>query len=132
MRTFVLHGDTQAAALFAFLKANRAACAAAGEPLEVIVCKHKEKRRNVQNRLYWAVLREVADQAMLGGKRYSDECWHEHFKRTVIGVVDLPGGRQMGESTAKLSVSEFADYVSKVQAFAVSELGVIFQEVNAR
>lgn len=130
MRAFVLHGDSQAAALAAYLKANRAACAAAGEPLEVIVCKHKEKRRTLQNRLYWAVLREIAEQAMLGGKQFSDECWHEHFKRQFVGVVDLPDGRTMGESTTKLSVSDFADYVSRVQAFAVIDLGVIFQETT--
>ncbi len=130
MRTFILHGDTQAKALASYLKANRAACAASGEPLEVMVCKHKEKRRSVQNRLYWAILRDISEQAMLGGKRFSDEAWHEHFKRIFVGSIDLPDGRQMGESTAKLSVSEFADYVSKIQAFAVAELGVIFEEAQ--
>lgn len=94
----------------------------------MIVCKHREKRRNVQNRLYWAVLREISEQAMLSGKRFSDECWHEHFKRLFIGAVELPDGRMMGESTSKLSVSEFAEYLTKVQAFAVGELGVIFFE----
>jgi hypothetical protein len=130
MRTFILHGDTQAKALEAYLKANRAACAAAGKPLEVIVCKHKEKRRSVQNRLYWAILRDISEQAMLGGRQFSDECWHEHFKRLFVGVVDLPDGRQMGESTTRLSVTEFAEYVSNVQAFAVGELGVIFSDTE--
>lgn len=130
MRTFILHGDTQANALFAYLKANRAACAAAGEPLEVMVCKHKEKRRSVQNRLYWAILREISEQAMLGGKRFADEVWHEHFKRGLLGVIDLPNGGTMGESTTRLSVTEFAEYVSNVQAYAVGELGVIFSEVG--
>lgn len=130
MRTFILHGDTQANALFAYLKANRAACAAAGGPLEVIVCKHKEKRRTVQNRLYWAILREISGQAMLGGRSFSDDCWHEHFKRLFIGAVDLPDGRQMGESTARLSVTDFAEYVTKIQAYAVGDLGVIFRETG--
>lgn len=48
----------------------------------------------------------------------------------LVGVVDLPDGRHMGGSTAKLSISEFADYVSKAQAFAVLELGVIFSETR--
>jgi len=130
VRTFILHSDTQARALAVYLKANRTACAAAGEPLEVIVCKHREKRRDVQNRLYWAVLREIANQAMIGGKRYGDDVWHEQFKRSLIGIIDLPNGDTMGESTTKLSVSEFADYVTKVQAYAVGELGVIFSEVH--
>lgn len=130
MRTFILLGDSQAKALAAYLKANRAACADAGEPLEVIVCKHKEKRRSVQNRLYWAILREISEQSMLGGNRFSDEVWHEFFKRSLLGVIDLPGGATMGESTTRLSVSDFAEYVSNVQAYAVGELGVIFSEVG--
>jgi hypothetical protein len=31
-------------------------------------------------------------------------------------VIDLPGGQQAGESTTRLSVAEFAEYVTKVQA----------------
>lgn len=64
---------------------------------------------------------------MVSGKQYSDECWHEYLKGQFLGFVDLPDGRKIGESTTKLSVSEFADYVNKVTAYAASELGVIFE-----
>lgn len=126
-RTFVLHSDTQAAALASYLRLNREAMEQAGTPLEVTVSQHKTKRHNQQNRLYWSVLRQIAEQAMVGGRQYSDECWHEWFKGHFLGFVDLPGGRKVGESTTKLSVSEFADYVNKVQAYAISELGVILE-----
>lgn len=64
---------------------------------------------------------------MVDGRRYSDEVWHEQFKRVLIGLVDLPGGAKAGESTTKLNVSEFAEYVTKVTAYAATELGVIFE-----
>jgi len=46
----------------------------------------------------------------------------------LLGLVDLPGGAKAGESTTKLNVSEFAEYVTKVTAYAATELGVIFEE----
>jgi hypothetical protein len=64
---------------------------------------------------------------MVDGKRFSDEVWHEQFKRVFLGLVDLPGGAKAGESTTKLNVSEFAEYVTKVTAYAATELGVIFE-----
>ena len=64
---------------------------------------------------------------MLGGKYYGDEMWHEFFKGYFLGYVDLPDGRKMGESTTKLNVTQFAEYVTKVEVYAV-ELGVIFSE----
>ena len=45
----------------------------------------------------------------------------------LLGLVDLPGGQKAGESTTKLNVSEFAEYVTKVTAYAATELGVIFE-----
>lgn len=126
MRQFILREESQCRALYAFLKNNWPACAESGKPLAVTVAEHKDKRHAQQNRLYWALLRQISEQAMIGGKRFSDECWHEYYKRTFLGLVDLPNGQQAGESTTKLSVSEFADYVNKVTAHAASDLGVIF------
>lgn len=128
MRQFVLREESQARALYAYLRHNWPAMAAQGKPLAVTVAEHKDTRHTQQNRLYWALLRQVANQAMVDGKRYSDEVWHEQFKRTLIGLVDLPGGAKAGESTTKLSVSEFAEYVNKVTAYAATELGVIFED----
>lgn len=126
-RPFILVGESQAQALHAYLKMNWRTLAAQGRPLAVTVALHKEKRHAQQNRLYWAILREISEQAMVGGKRYTDEMWHEFAKGHFLGMVDLPDGRKIGESTTKLSVGEFADYVTKVQAYAVAELGVIFE-----
>lgn len=102
--------------------------AAQDKPLAVNVSQHKDKRHNQQNRLYWSHLKQIANQAMFDGKQYSDECWHEHFKGEFLGYVDLPNSRKMAESTTKLNVTDFAKYVNQVEAYAVSELGVIFEE----
>ena len=109
MRQFVLREETQCRALYAYLRHNWPAMAAQGKPLAVTVAEHKDKRHDQQNRLYWALLKQVSEQAMVDGKRYSDEVWHEQFKRVLLGLVDLPGGQKAGESTTKLNVSEFAE-----------------------
>lgn len=128
MRQFILREESNAKALYAYLKANWRAMAAQDKPLAVNVSQHKDKRHNQQNRLYWSYLKQIATQAMVDGKQYSDECWHEHFKGEFLGYVDLPNGRKMAESTTKLNVTDFAIYVNKVEAYAVTELGVIFEE----
>lgn len=127
MRQFVLRGKSQCRALYAYLRHNWPAMAAQGKPLAVTVAEYKDKRHAQQNRLYWALLKQVSEQAMVDGRRYSDEVWHEQFKRVLIGLVDLPGGQMAGESTTKLNVSEFAEYITKVTAYAATELGVIFE-----
>jgi len=127
MRQFVLREKSQCRALYAYLRHNWPAMAAQGKPLAVTVAEYKDKRHAQQNRLYWALLKQVSEQAMVDGRRYSDEVWHEQFKRVLIGLVDLPGGAKAGESTTKLNVSEFAEYVTKVTAYAATELGVIFE-----
>ena len=42
--------------------------------------------------------------------------------------MDLPNGRKIGESTTKLNVTDFASYVNNVEAYAVTELGVILEQ----
>lgn len=127
LKTFVLRTETNAQALYAFLKANWKAMAAQDKPLSVTVTEHKAKRNNPQNALYWATLREIAEQGWVGGKRYSDEAWHEMFKRKFIGLEELPDGSQSGISTTTLNVGDFADYINQIQAYAASELGIVFE-----
>jgi len=126
LRVFVLRGEPQAKLLWAFLKANWVELAQAGKPLQITVAEYKAKRSIEQNKRYWALLNEIAEQAWVGGKQFSGDAWHEHMKRKFIGCEDLPGGGQIGISTTALSVSEFGDYMTKVEQFATVELGVEF------
>lgn len=93
-----------------------------------------ERTRTLQqNARYWSngVLAHIAREVRVNGTRYSADAWHEHFKRMFVGVIELPNGAVAGKSTTKLSVEEFAAFVEKVEAYAVTELGVVFDEVAA-
>lgn len=123
-RTFVLRGKEQAQALHAFLKQNAAAMADAGKPLAVTVEEHKAKRSGAQNRRYWALLRQISEQAFVGGRQFSDEAWHEFMKRRFIGLEELPCGSSVGISTTTLDVTSFGEYMQHIEVYAASELGL--------
>jgi hypothetical protein len=122
-RTFVLRTEEHAQSLWAFLRANWRALADSKQPLAVTVKQHKDRRSLDQNKRYWAILHDIAEQAWVAGKQYSAEAWHEHFKQTLIGLVELPNGNKVGISTANLNVEEFANYMTRVEMYAISELG---------
>ena len=125
LKTFVLRDEIHCRQLYAFLRANWLAMAQAGKPLGVMVAEHKAKRSNPQNRLYWAVLNEIAENGWVDGKRFSADAWHEHYKRTFIGVEELPGGGTAGISTTTLDVDDFSAYIERVMQHAAEQLGVI-------
>ena len=104
-------------------------------PIEVIFREHKSKRRNEQNSFYWVRLNEISNQCYIGGRRYNPETLHEHCKREYLpedcynGMEKwkfLPNGdRFLRMSTTDLNTSEFANYLTQVEAWG-SELGVMF------
>jgi hypothetical protein len=89
------------------------------------------KRTKAQNRRYWGrgVLAQIADQVSVFGKKYSAESWHEMFKRRFLGVLELPSGDIVGKSSANLNKSDFSEFSQKVEAYAATELGVIFVDL---
>jgi hypothetical protein len=93
----------------------------------------KRKRTKPQNRRYWGrgVLAQIAEQATVGGKRFSAETWHEQFKRQFIGVIELPSGEVIGKSSTGLSTAEFCAFSDRVEAFAAVDLGVTFYDLEA-
>lgn len=123
-RLFVLHTQQHAAALDAFLRSNWSVMAREGRPLAVLVTEHKAKRNTQQNRLYWAVLRQISEEAWVDGRQFSSEAWHAFFAGRFIGWQDAPGGTKTPISTTSLDVHAFADYVTNVQQYAASELGL--------
>lgn len=93
----------------------------------------KRKRTNSQNRRYWGrgVLAQVAEQAVVNGRLYSAEVWHEQFKRQFIGFEELPNGQIVGKSSKELTTAEFSDFCAQVEAYAAKELGVTFYDLEA-
>lgn len=97
----------------------------------VLTCKLRT-RTSKQNSRYWGqgVLAQVAAQATVNGRLYSADVWHEQFKRMFIGVEELPNGQVIGKSSTKLTTSEFCAFSDQVEAWAASELGVTFYDLQ--
>lgn len=91
-------------------------------------CGRANSRSNEQNRKYWSLLNEIADQLKPNGHAYSAESWHTYFKQRFLGQDDirLPNGKIFSQpkSTVDLDTSEMSDYITKVEAFA-AKYGVI-------
>lgn len=92
----------------------------------------KRKRTVPQNRRYWGrgVLAQVAEQAVMGGRLYSAEAWHEVFKRQFIGIEELPCGQIQGKSSTNLTTEQFSEFCAQVEAYAATELGVTFYDLE--
>ncbi len=92
----------------------------------------RKKRSPAQNRRYWGrgVLAQIAEQAAVNGKLYPADVWHEQFKRQFIGVIELPNGQLIGKSSTKLTTKEFCDFCDEVEAWAATELGVRFVDLE--
>jgi hypothetical protein len=92
----------------------------------------RRKRTPAQNRRYWGkgVLAQIAQQAVVNGKLYPAEVWHEQFKRQFIGVIELPNGQVVGKSSTELNTAEFCAFSDQVEAYAATELGVTFYDLQ--
>lgn len=131
-REFRLRGPEAWHALMIFIKANARACVDRGQPLRVIVTEEEKIRSSEANARYWALLTEIAEAAWVNGRQFDKEVWHEHFARLFLPLdeVILPTGEivQRRQTTTKLTVAAFSEYMQKIEAEAASELGVVFEE----
>jgi hypothetical protein len=131
-REFTLSRPSVWAALVAFVRGNAKAQLDRGNPLRVIITAEEKKRNTEQNRFYWgAVVTPIADQSWVDGRQFSKDVWHEYFAR-LFGTcedVTLPDGEVISrrKSTSDMTVGEFSDYIQQVQAYAATNLGVLFQ-----
>lgn len=96
----------------------------------VLTCKLRT-RTTKQNKRYWSrgVLAQIAEQAVVNGKQYDAEVWHELMKKKFIGLVELPDGSVIGQSSRDLSTTQFSEFCSQVEAYAATELGVVFYDL---
>ena len=129
-QTMQLYNPQQAHVVLTDLWPLIKATLTAGKRLQLTV--KLEKRSAAQNRRYWGqgVLAQVAAQAVVGGKLYSAESWHEQFKRQFIGFDELPNGQIIGKSSTGLTTAEFCDFCTQVEAYAAQELGVRFVDLE--
>jgi hypothetical protein len=131
--------NTREAAHAASLDAYRMAqqIIANGQRARIVASEHDDDRSLQQNRFYWgACLRDISEQAMVGGQRYTVDAWHELFRRQFLGYeiekVRVAGrtrpviNRRL-KSTRGLKVKPFSLYLEQLQAFAATDLGVRFR-----
>lgn len=125
-RVFRIHEEAGIRAAFlAAWNIAREMLGKAKHGLEIVVRPMKDKRSVAQNRRYWLMLRELASIAWIEGRQFTDQTWHEHFKRQFIGCEELamPDGKTelRGISTTKLSVEEFGEYMVQIEAWAAEQ-----------
>lgn len=128
-REFPLRSPSVWLALVAFVKANAEACVKRGHPLRIIVTEDEKKRNTEQNKRLWGYLyKTIAEQAWVDGKQFSKDVWHEFFARQ-FGVCEemiLPDGEIITrrKSTTEMTVGEFAQFMTDIEVYAATELGV--------
>lgn len=115
----------------AFIRANAASYIERGRPLRLIVTAEEKKRTAEQNAFYFGVvLRDIADQVWVEGQQFSQAAWHEQLAEQFAPreEIKLPGGKLFSrrKSTSDMTVSEFSEYMTKVQAYVANEFGVSF------
>ena len=87
--------------------------------------------------LHGVVLAEIAQQAVVDGRRWPMAVWKEHFRREFLGhrvvtVTNPMTGRKSRRreriSTEDLGVRRMAEYIDRIIAFAATDLGVAVSE----
>lgn len=103
----------------------------AGHRVTLIV-RAGSPRSEAQNRRYWGkgVLHQISEQARVEGKTYAPEVWHALMKRKFLGVIELPDGSLEGKSTTNLTKAQFSEFCTQVEAWASTELGVHFDQLE--
>ena len=107
-----------------------------GKRVKVVASELEDERSLKQNAFYWAAcLKDISEQASIGGQKWSADAWHELMKRQHLPRV-VKKSKVAGKSrpvvsvslgtTTGLSVRKMSNYLEKVQAFAATELGVTF------
>lgn len=115
----------------------------ADKPLQVIIEDWQPRRKLSQNALMFAgPLRDISEQAWIGGRQFSVEVLHHHCKREFLPEEFDPkycksgyrkwdftpsGERVLIGSTTDLTVKGMANYIEQIHSFGAN-LGVMFHE----
>jgi len=108
------------------------------KPLELVVREEQKQRGLDANGLYWMRLGEIAEQAVVLGKKYSKEVWHEYARQNLMPEVittkegelrskwiESPSGQPVTISTTFLERRCFSEYIQAVEAYGAG-IGVRF------
>jgi len=111
-------------------------------PLQVVIREVINPRTLGQNKLYHAIVSDIADQLWIEKKRYLPDVWSHYLKELFLPELaepaitksgytkwmqSLSGDRILFGSTTDLKVKGMTDFISKITLYA-AEHGVIFTE----
>jgi hypothetical protein len=132
---FVINTVDDANRLTAFLRQHAGACVESGNPLRVLVQQDEDDAFNYQVRYYWGItLKSICEQAWIDGKQFDKDTWHEFCCGCFLPKKEIvmPDGeiviRRHSIARGHISAKKMAKYTIEVEAWASSELGVIFPE----
>ena len=107
----------------------------------VTIKPYSKRRTSEQNRLQWAgMLGDIAKQAQIAGRFFSEQVWHEHCKerflpdvhvdgitlKNYVKWIEMPSGNlKMVGSTTQLTTKGMTDYLDQCYALGC-EMGVRF------
>ena len=104
--------------------------------LRIVLGFDREDKSTKQRRFYHGVvLMQISQQAVVCGVRYAMEVWKEQMRRQFLPdefvSVRMPGAKRATPqrrrvSTESLSVKQYSHLIDQVIAYAVTELGVVF------
>jgi hypothetical protein len=103
-------------------------------PVLISVAPYSGQRTLAQNKLLHAMLRDLADNLTVNGRRFSQEAWKELFRQRFIGTeeIELPTGERIerGISTTTLNMAQMAEALTQFQAWLASEHGYLAEEMQ--
>lgn len=83
----------------------------ADKPLLIEVMDYKAPKTRAQEKLFHAILQDVAENVSVEGRKFSLESWKEYFARKHLGIEEivLPTGEivQQRKPTSKANVEEY-------------------------
>lgn len=136
-REFVI--DTQAAGtvLVNFLKSNAPAFVDRGTPLRCIVTEEEMDRLDVQLAYYFGpCMKQICEQAWVEGRQFDKDTWHIYFAKLFLPSheVTLPDGeieiKRGSVARGKIGIKAMAKFTAEVEAYAGTELGVVFEDTR--
>lgn len=84
-----------------------------------------EPRTSVQNRLMWAMLRDIANQCTIGGEKHDPEAWKAAFMHSIgvrsrfVPALDGEGVVAVGYSSSRLDKEKFSELIDAITEYAI-------------
>jgi hypothetical protein len=101
----------------------------AGKRVTITIEKYKKIRSNEQNAYYHGVIIKIISDYT----GYSKEEVHELLKKEFIGKKTVKIGDrevEIGESTTKLTTTDFMGYISEIQQWCSETIGLYLPDPN--